>query len=189
MKRATKNHKSIAVRILSQAFEDNQSVNYVVRQGPNRDRRIEQLIAYSFDVCLEFGDVWITDDDKGCALIFYPEKKTASLKTISWDINLAINVIGFRKLSSVMRREAKVRSFHSVEPFSYLWFIGVSPEAQRRGVGGAILSHVIQEAEKQNRPIYLETSVDSNLPWYKKYGFEVFHTLELTYRLYLLRKL
>lgn len=189
MKRATQNHKSIAVRILSNAFKGNQSVNYVVRLGPDRDRRIEQLIAYSFDVCLEFGDVWITDDDKGCALVFYPEKKIVSLKTIRWDINLVINVIGFRKLTSVMKRETRVRSFHPVEPFSYLWFIGVSPEAQQRGIGAGILNHVIQEAEKQNRPIYLETSVDSNLPWYKKYGFEMFHTLELTYRLYLLRKL
>lgn len=188
MKRATLNHKPTVVQILSMAFKENQSVNYVVKQGYNKNRRIERLIEYSFDVCLAFGDIWITDDSKGCALVLYPEKKTVSLKTILWDISLAVSVIGFQKLPAVMKRETKVKSFHPDKPFCYLWFIGVSPEDQHRGIGGDILSHIIRAAENENRPIYLETSVDSNLPWYQKFGFEVFQTLEFTYRLYLLRK-
>ncbi len=188
MIRATQNHKSIVVRVLSRAFCENQSVNYVVRQGFNRNRRIEQLIEYSFDVCLAFGNVWITDDEKGCALVLYPDKKTLSLKTIWWDLNLVVKVIGFKKVIAVMKREAMVKSFHPRRPFCYLWFIGVSPEDQRKGIGGGILNHIVKESENENRSIYLETSVDSNLPWYKKFGFEVFHTLELSYKLYLIRK-
>lgn len=188
MKRATQNHKSIVVRILSKAFNENQSVNYVVKQGPGRDRRIELLIEYSFDVCLAFGYVLITDDEKGCALVLYPDKKALTMRSILWDINLAINVIGFVKLKSVMKREAQVKSFHPNLSFSYLWFIGVFPEYQRNGIGGELLSYIIQNAQLEKRPIYLETSVDSNLPWYKKFGFEIFHSLELSYKLYLLRK-
>jgi ribosomal protein S18 acetylase RimI-like enzyme len=188
MKRVDANHKSLVVDILIKSFDDNKSVNYVVKQDGNRYGRIRGLMDYSFNVCNAFGDVWMSDDDQACALVLYPDKKRLTLSAIMWDAKLALSVIGLTRVGQVLSRESKIKSFHPKEPFSYLWFIGVSPELQNKGRGSQLLEEIIRESDGSGRSIYLETSVNRNLPWYKKHGFEVFHSLDLTYKLYMLRR-
>lgn len=187
MKRAEVNQKSLVVEILAKSFDDNKSVNYVIKQGPSRQVRVRGLMDYSFNVCQAFGDVWISDDAQACALVLYPDKKRSTLNAILWDAKLALSVIGLGRVGQVLSRESKIKSLHPKEQFSYLWFIGVPPEFQNKGKGGQLLEEIIHESGTQGRPVYLETSVDRNLPWYKKHGFEIFQTLEFTYTLYMLR--
>jgi ribosomal protein S18 acetylase RimI-like enzyme len=188
MRKADESEKSLAVDILSESFESNWSVNYVVKQDSNRKARIRGLMAYSFDVCRAFGDVWFSDDQQGCALVLLPDKKRTTLSSIIWDIRLAATVIGIERIGQVLGRESKIKAFHPKEPFAYLWFIGVKHSAQNQGIGSALLEEISDRYAKQDRPIYLETSVDRNLPWYRKHGFEIFNTIQLTYPLFLLRR-
>jgi ribosomal protein S18 acetylase RimI-like enzyme len=189
MKRALAHQKTLIVDILSKSFDDNKSVNFVVKQDYIRKERIRRLMEYSFNVCHAFGEVWISDAEQACALILLPDKKKPTLNALLWDAKLALTVIGLNRISSVLGREAKIKSFHPQEPFSYLWFIGVIPELQNRGKGSLLLDEIIQESQRSKRPIYLETSVERNLPWYQNHGFEIFHSIDLTYTLYLLRKI
>lgn len=187
MKRVDSSQKSVVVEILSKSFDDNKSVNYVVKQDSNRKERIRGLMDYSFKVCDAFGDVWMSDDSVACALVLYPDKKKTSLNAISWDAKLALSVIGLDRVGKVLGRESKIKAYHPKQPFSYLWFIGVPPASQGKGIGSRLLEEIIHNSEEQGRPVYLETSVDRNLPWYKAHGLEIFQTLDLTYQLYMLR--
>lgn len=81
-----------------------------------------------------------------------------------------------------------IKANHPKEPIAYLWFVGVSKEVQGQGVGSALMHEVIAKCEQDKRPVYLETSMLRNLPFYKKLGFEIFQTLELSYTLYQLRR-
>ena len=188
MKRAVAHQKTLIVDILSKSFDDNKSVNYVVKQDAKRKERIGGLMEYSFNVCHAFGEVWISDDEQACALILLPDRKQTTLNALLWDAKLALSVIGLSRVGSVLGRETRIKSFHPKEPFCYLWFIGVNTELQGKGKGSLLLNEIIKESERKGRPIYLETSVERNLPWYQNHGFEIFHSLNLTYTLYLLRK-
>lgn len=188
MRKATSSDKSVIVDILTRSFDDNKSVNYVVKQDQNRVDRIAKLMEYSFNVCNEFGEVWISDDQQACALILFPDKKRSSFRTLLWDLKLALSVIGLDRVNAVLKREAMIRSNHPKEPIAYLWFIGVNPQFHGKGIGSAFLQEVIKECERKKRPIYLETSMEKNLPFYKKFGFEIFQSLQLTYNLYQLRR-
>ena len=188
MKRATNSDKAKIIEILTRSFDDNKSVNYVVKQDQNRVERIRNLMDYSFNVCNEFGEVWMSDDQQACALILFPDKKRSSFRTLLWDLKLALSVIGIDRVSAVLKREAMIKSNHPKEPIAYLWFIGVNPQLQGKGVGSAFIKEVIQECERKKRPIYLETSMEKNLPFYKKFGFEIFQSLQLSYTLYQLRR-
>jgi ribosomal protein S18 acetylase RimI-like enzyme len=188
MRIANQADRQQAVSILTSAFDENKSVNYVVKQDEHRIARISQLMEYSFDYCREFGDVYISDDSKACALVLFPDRKKTTLKTMFWDAKLASKVIGFGRVMQVLKRESLIKQNHPKAPITYLWFIGVDPQHQGKGAGSQLLKDVINMNEKKQRPIYLETSVDKNLEWYRSFGFEIYKKLELSYSLFLLRR-
>jgi hypothetical protein len=179
--------KSRILEILMLAFEQNQSVNYIVKQDEVRLIRIRHLMKYALKICSAYGKVLVSEDGNGCALVLFPDKKRFSLRSMVWDIELVFRVIGLANILKVMRRENQIKSHHPSGPFYYLWFIGVHPVHKGLGTGSTLLDEIIADAKAMDRPIYLETSTLKNLPWYKKFGFEVYDKLILNYTLYFLK--
>lgn len=188
MKKAKYDDKSLVVDILTKSFNTNQSVNYIVKQDEKRMKRIRALMDYSFEVCYMFGDVFLSNDEKACALVLYPDRKKTTLQSILLDAKLIVSCVGVKNIKRTLDRESKIKKIQPKEKMYYLWFIGVAPENQNAGIGTALLKEVISDSEFQERPIYLETSTLKNLPWYKNQGFRVYHELDLSYRLFFLTK-
>lgn len=185
---ATYADKNTVVDILARSFEDNKSVNYIVKQDAHRKQRICLLMAYSFDVCHSFGRVVLSEDGQACALVLFPDKKKTTLHSILWDIKLVVNCIGFRGISKAMRREDRIKRLQPKEALYYLWFIGVQPEEQNKGIGTVLLSELMEDAKAMNRTFCLETSTQKNLPWYLKWGLEIYDELDIGYKLFLLKR-
>ncbi|HYF69958.1 MAG TPA: GNAT family N-acetyltransferase [Ohtaekwangia sp.] len=189
MRRAVLSDREIVVDILSNSFDGNKSVNHVVKQDSSRTSRIRGLMRYSFEVCLLFGEVWLSPNRKACALLLYPDKKNTTMRSIFLDLQLALDVIGLSRVRKVLTRESAIKANHPNDKhFLYLWFVGVEPSSQKSGIGSALLEDVIARSVQEKRPIYLETSVSRNLSWYKKFGFEMYKEIDLGYTLYLLRR-
>lgn len=188
MIRAGIEDKNQIVEILSNAFDDNKSVNYIIQQDAKRKQRIRNLMAYSFDICHSFGDVFLSEDKKGCALILLPDKKKTTLRSVLLDTKLAVSAIGLTNIKKAMEREAAINKIHPDGIIYYLWFIGVDPADQGNGVGSKLLESVIQKGLSQKRIICLETSTIKNLPWYEKHGFKTYRDLDFGYKLYCMRR-
>ncbi|HLG75013.1 MAG TPA: GNAT family N-acetyltransferase [Ktedonobacteraceae bacterium] len=58
----------------------------------------------------------------------------------------------------------------------YLSLIGVSPLSQGQGIGGALLTPVLQRADVEGISCYLETFEAKNLAFYQRHGFQVVAT-------------
>ncbi|EAA32732.3 hypothetical protein GE21DRAFT_5696 [Neurospora crassa] len=54
----------------------------------------------------------------------------------------------------------------------YLVYLGTKPSSQGRGYAGKLLKDVMQRADAENRPMYLESSSLANNSYYQKFGFE-----------------
>lgn len=182
------NDKEQIVNILTASFDDNKSVNYIVKQDSKRKQRIRLLMEYSFDVCFHFGKIFLSGDTKACALILLPDKKKITFRSAWSDIKLIFGCIGISNVSKAMNREAKIKALQPKEPIYYLWFIGVSPEAQGKGIGSKLLKEVISDSGFEKRIICLETSTTKNIPWYQKFGFTTYNKLNLGYELFFLKK-
>lgn len=143
---------------------------------------------YSFELCYMFGDVFISEDKNGCALIMLPDKKKTNVKSILLDIKFIFSGLGLSNVKKAMSREGKINKLHPHDPMYYLWFIGVDPKHQDKGIGSELMKQVIQRAERKNRPILLETSTLKNIPWYEKYGFKIYNELDLGYRLFFMKR-
>jgi GNAT superfamily N-acetyltransferase len=188
MIKASRNHKSRVIEILTKSFEDNQSVNYIVKQDSKRSERIKALMDYSFEVCFMFGEVYLSDDQKGCALVLYPDQKSLSIKSALMDVQLLLNAIGLTRVGKAMSRESAIKSNYPKDPIYYLWFLGVINSDQNKGIGSQLLKEIIIDSQRQHKPIYLETSTIKNIPWYKKFGFSIYNELDFGYKLFMLRK-
>ncbi|HVI44747.1 MAG TPA: GNAT family N-acetyltransferase [Chitinophaga sp.] len=181
MIKATLNDKAAVISTLVKSFDTNKSVNYIVKQDSKRVERIRKLMAYSFDLCYAFGDVFLSEDRKACVLTLLPDRKKSTFKTTLMDINLVLSVIGVSSAKKAMDRDARIKKGYPSEPIVYLWFIGVDPAYQGKGIGGTLLDDVVKHSTGLGRPVYLETSMVENLPWYEKHGFNVYQTLDFSH--------
>jgi ribosomal protein S18 acetylase RimI-like enzyme len=58
---------------------------------------------------------------------------------------------------------------HPPDDHVFLWFLAVDPGHQRAGVGRALLTRVLEDAEA---PVHLDTANPANVPYYAGFGFE-----------------
>jgi len=188
MIRAEYSDKDLIVSILVSSFDDNKSVNYIIRQDSKRGERIKRLMEYSYEVCNLFGDIFLTEDKKGCALLILPDKKKTTIKSILLDAKFAFTCLGISNINKAMKRETKIKQAHPNGLLYYLWFIGVDSSNQNKGIGSQLLQDVISEGQNQNRTICLETSTLKNVPWYEKFGFSIYHEFNFGYKLYCLKR-
>jgi GNAT superfamily N-acetyltransferase len=180
--------KQLLIELLSKSFNDNQSVNHIIRQDHRKSKRIRALMEYSLEVCSINGEVWLSDDKQACALILYPHEKRLTILSAWLDVKLIFRAIGIAGIRKILEREALIKNAQCKENVAYLWFIGVNPLRQHLGIGSQLLKEVISDAAKKGLPVCLETSVLSNLPWYQRFGFQVYNQITLTYTLYFLKK-
>ena len=61
------------------------------------------------------------------------------------------------------------------EPVWYLEAMGVHPDAQRRGIGSALLAAGLAIVDADNLPCYLHTSDRANVDYYQRCGFQLTH--------------
>ncbi len=121
---------------------------------------------------------YVTDEDgnpMGCALLAKPGQdiKKFSLFSSIRIFGRIFSDFGFLPLKRFIDLMNFVEQYHIREPHYYLFALGVKKSFQGRGVGRALLGHIITMADNDNVPTYLENSNERNLPVYQKYGFTV----------------
>jgi ribosomal protein S18 acetylase RimI-like enzyme len=76
-------------------------------------------------------------------------------------------------LDDLLRTFEAMAQSHPDEPHWYLPMIGVEPNAQGRGLGGALMRHAVARCDADRALAYLESSNPRNITLYERHGFEV----------------
>ncbi len=79
----------------------------------------------------------------------------------------------YRRFTEAYRHFEHIHHQWMAGPHWYLALLGVSPRCQGRGLGGALITPVLQRADQEGLPCYLETFVSANVPFYEHRGFQV----------------
>jgi GNAT superfamily N-acetyltransferase len=82
-------------------------------------------------------------------------------------------------LDDLLATFEKMDEWHPEEPHWYLPLIGVEPNAQGRGLGGALMRHALARCDRDGEIAYLESSNPRNISLYERYGFEVMGTIQV----------
>lgn len=71
----------------------------------------------------------------------------------------------------ILELTAAMDERHPYEPHEYLWFLGVVPSAQGRGIGSTLMAPVLDRADRDRRPAYLEATSERSKTLYERHGF------------------
>jgi GNAT superfamily N-acetyltransferase len=78
-----------------------------------------------------------------------------------------------RKTLRALRAMDKIERQHPREPHWYLQAIGTHPAMQGKGFGGSLMRHRLALIDAAGLPAYLESSKESNIPFYSGFGFQL----------------
>ena len=97
------------------------------------------------------------------------------LRYLTCTITMYVMVVALARLPAFVMRI--LTCFYVLQlggrPHFYLALIGVIPEAQGMGYGAELMRYTLKKADELDLECYLESSKESNVPFYQKNGFVV----------------
>jgi ribosomal protein S18 acetylase RimI-like enzyme len=116
------------------------------------------------------GEVQGTADRRGIAIWLSEEQaSSARAKLAGLDqLPVIFGEVGFSRLSTFLAFMEKLHHDLMVTTHWYLAFIGVDPNHQGKGVGSALMKPMLNRAQAEGLPCYLETFLARNLAFYAR---------------------
>jgi len=176
---AQRKDKTRVIEILSKSFQNDPQINYILGSNVNHNKKMKRLMAYSFEFGLANGKVEISEDKNSVAIWKSSNSKKMTIN-LFYESILFFFAFGWSGIKRISAMEKKIAAFYPDKTiFNYLWILGTNPNEQGKGYGTAILLKAINNFEQNKVPIYLETSTDSNLYYYQRKRFELYHSMIL----------
>jgi GNAT superfamily N-acetyltransferase len=171
VRQAIPGDRPVMTRVLCRAFDADPVVNWIVRQDGGRRAAIEWLFKISLDIAMPNGHVYTTSDGHAAAIWAPPGRwRTGRIRQLG-QLPGFVRAVGLRRFSAVVAAVAAIESRHPDDPHFYLADLAVDPPAQGRGLGTALLAHVLDNCDREGVPAYLENSNPRNTPLYERHGF------------------
>ncbi len=171
---------------LASAFYEDPSFRFLLPREETRGRWLPLLMGAGLRQVLPEGHVYTTTSEDVPGVIGlvppgrYPLPFWRNFRffvSVAWrpppfGLPLRFHVRGLQALRVVER-------LHPRKPHWYVSVLGVHPRQQGKGLGRVLLEPALARADREGLPVYLETSKESNLSFYRHFGFEIEDEVEL----------
>ncbi len=176
-----------AAYVLGRAFQDDGMFIYVFPDVKARARHVPVIMKSGIRYGFTYGQVTVTQGAvHGAAVTAVHGRpgaqrpkpgRTYKFRQLITRLKYGRESWRRYQLASAAIRELHVRNISG--PHWYLLLLGVSPPKQGTGLGGILLKELLDRADRDNLPVYLDTFKRDNLSFYQKYGFEVKQQLSI----------
>ena len=167
---------------LARAFDDSPLFTHLFPHSRSRASVLRSFFAASIRDALAFDHVFAARTNKeilGVAVWLppgaYPPTPIRQIKQLTGVLKIALLVP--RSIAPSLRYLGETDRAHPKTHHWYLAVLGVVPEAQGQGLGGALLAAVHDDADVAGSPTYLETDKEANLAFYTRFRYELVETL------------
>jgi GNAT superfamily N-acetyltransferase len=172
--KATREDKPKILEILTEAFWNDPHINWFTGSGKNKKKRIETMMSHAFESALVRGDVYLTEDKEAVAIWRNSSEKVNNLYTFFENLKFLYH-FGLKKVKAISKLESIIqKGYPKDKPFYYLFIIGTSKTGRGKGLSSILLNTILEQADINRIPVYLETANSNNLPIYNRKGFEVY---------------
>jgi GNAT superfamily N-acetyltransferase len=158
---------------IARGFDDNEIWVWLLPNDRTRVRVLtRRYTAMIKHVCIPRGGAWATADLQGAALWTPPGRQQWSLAEQLHESVALLPGLGLRGAMRGRRLYGLFSANHPAAPHYYLDTLSIDPDHQRRGYGSALLAPLLERADAEHMPIYLETQRRDNIPFYRRFRFE-----------------
>jgi GNAT superfamily N-acetyltransferase len=113
------------------------------------------------------GETWTTDDGVAVAAWVPPGRPEVTVDVGPVPEHPAWRLARFDALRGVMTANTPP------EPHWYLNLLATHPDWQRQGLAGALMSVMLERADREGLACYLETETPANVMYYRHHGFDI----------------
>jgi len=89
------------------------------------------------------------------------------------------NTVADERKGAMFSMFEQMDALHPQEAHWHLPLIGVDPARQGKGIGSALLSHILNVCDGQNVSVYLEATSPRSVPLYERHGFEAIGSIQV----------
>ncbi|MCW7942182.1 acetyltransferase [Streptomyces hygroscopicus] len=170
---ADEGDRELVVRLLDEAFQDDPVSTWVFPGEDHRRTAHSRLMAAFTDIVLAEGRIDVTEDGTACALwLSLPAVDHSDDKGAEEDEATRLRETVDPDNERVERIARLMAESHPADrAHEYLWMIAVAPRLQGRGLGTALIRHVLHRCDGERLPAYLEASSARSTRLYERLGF------------------
>ncbi len=174
-----------ASKILASAFDDDPMFHYITpKDERSRVNAIQWVCKTALNYSQPYSHIYTTTDEmKGIAAWIPPGHFPLSmLKLLQAGLYALPFKMGWGKIGQSMSLLNQMDELHErdiPQPHWYLFMLGVAPAYQGQGIGRTLLQPILNQADREGLPCYLETSTEGAICFYKKNGFDVLRSYKL----------
>lgn len=165
-----------ATDLLTDAFLGQPPVEQMFKSPKARDK-LSYFMRCGCKYTLLYGECYTTAERDAVALWLTPGFTHMTpgrmLRAGMFAAPFRFGLRDFKSFGSFVGHTDKVHREALPAPHYYLLTLGVAPLSQGRGAGGQLLRHMLERADREQMPAYLETQRPENVPIYERFGFEV----------------
>jgi len=168
--------------MLARAFDDSPLMVHCIPSDRRRPSILRSFFGAAIRDALPFGTVYAARNGErilGAAVWLppggYPPSTMRQLRQMTGTLKLG--PLAPRAIQPSLRYLRATEHAHPEETHWYLGVLGVDPELQGRGLGGKLLQPVLERADTEGLPVYLETDKERNLAFYARFRFELVETM------------
>ncbi len=187
---AQKEDRELVVDILMSAFldlDEGNSLNYFIRGEKNRPRRVKTLFKFLFDKSLKTGEIYLSDNEKGCILVDKSYKNQYSFLLFLKKLRTIFLSIGLRSVPRITKRQRLLDKNHNEKRYVYPTAMGVHKSIKDKGTCVRMIHELIRTYDDGPMTVYTETTTKQNLRIYRRFGFKVHsESNELGFKMYFL---
>jgi GNAT superfamily N-acetyltransferase len=156
---------------LARAFHDDPVWLWLVPRARRWRRGVPYVFTHATRQHLGDETVWVTPD-LGAAAVWSPpghhHSRLADLPAVPRSL-----AVFTRRSPAGLRYQAEMRRNRPEERHWYLAILGADPVYQGRGYGSAVLQPALDRCDDEGLGAYLESSKETNLAYYRRFGFEL----------------
>jgi ribosomal protein S18 acetylase RimI-like enzyme len=180
-------YKEVALS-LAIAFADDPCAMFFINTADRKHWTAEQKWALHLEI-MEYvvyahmldGVVTTVGENYGAVALWMPPGKDTdshltTFRSGLWRLHYRLSKIGHRRWFNdfmPLLHDTKHHVLGDRDSDSwYLVYLGTKPDARRKGLARALIEDVTSKADLDGLPVYLESSKESNVQIYEKFGFE-----------------